>query len=551
MSLFNRLLIWQKFAFGFVVIASFFFGIVFVYHFSMKQVVDDYQDFINEDITRFTLGYQLSHALSLMREVEYNFRIAPNEALVKDHQHHLKDFLGKLERLTALERRSGNGEDLKAPRGILQHIHDYDKAFVSTVDAWKNHESAAHSREALEKMEEAKQAIEFLVEYHVGRVRMDMQKASVEMQHFGQDRTWLALVMACVLLVLMIGMALLLTGSLVRPITGLMRAMLHVAEGHLDSHLPVVGKDELGQMARIFNQMARQLSAAHDKMQKDAEQLEEMVQSRTKQLIHAERLATLGTFSAGIAHEINNPNAFITGNVQFLQQFWTLAQPILLQNAHQDSSGRVARFLGEIDKTMAGILDGSGRISKIVDSLKTYSKGGMESDRVECRLDDPVRDAENLLQHRLRKENAALRVTIPRTLMVCCDRQQMAQVFVNLFNNALDAMEEMREQREKRITVEGRLIDRHIWIWVKDNGPGVPESALGKVFDPFFTTKGKTKGTGLGLSIVEGIVKDHRGQITIFSPPEDETEVVMILPSVALYREQLASRKKSVHSLAI
>ncbi|MBF0340090.1 MAG: PAS domain-containing protein [Magnetococcales bacterium] len=282
------------------------------------------------------------------------------------------------------------------------------------------------------------------------------------------------------------------------------------------------------------------------RLDQHAEKLEEMVQARTRQLIHAERLATLGTFSAGMAHEINNPNAFITANVQFLQQYWHLAGPILLAHAAADPTGRVVRFHPEITKTLDGILDGSGRITKIVDGLKTYSKGGMENDRVECRLEDPIRDAENLLNHRLRKEEAVLRVSIPREITIYCDRQQIAQVFVNLFNNALDAMNDMRDLVEKRITVEGKMVERHVWIWVRDNGPGIPESVLGKIFDPFYTTKGKTKGTGLGLSIVEGIIKDHRGQISIFShqEPERQTEVVIILPSVALYHEQGTETRK-------
>ncbi len=298
-------------------------------------------------------------------------------------------------------------------------------------------------------------------------------------------------------------------------------------------------------IASVRNITERKL--AEQALQDYADKLEEMVQSRTKQLIHAERLATLGTFSAGMAHEINNPNAFIAGNVQFLQQFWQLAHPILKNNANQDASGRIERFLGEIDKTLDGMLDGSMRISKIVDSLKTYSKGGMESDRVECRLEEPLRDAENLLQHRFKNETAKLIFNSSRNITIYCDRQQMAQVFVNLFNNALDALNEMGEIPEKRITVESKLIEEHIWIWVKDNGPGIPDSAIGRIFDPFYTSKGKTKGTGLGLSIVEGIIKDHRGQITIFSPPEPdrETEVVIILPSIELYKKQQAQKRKA------
>ncbi|MBF0180261.1 MAG: PAS domain S-box protein [Magnetococcales bacterium] len=292
---------------------------------------------------------------------------------------------------------------------------------------------------------------------------------------------------------------------------------------------------------------------AEQALKEYADRLEEMVQARTRQLIHAERLATLGTFSAGMAHEINNPNAFISANIQFLQQYWGLAAPVLLRHAGEDASGRLNRFHAEIGKTLEGILDGSARISKIVDSLKTYSKGGMETDRVECRLEDPVRDAIHLLSHRIRDDAAAVTVRIPNDLILYCDRQQMSQVFVNLLNNALDALGEMPADHPKQITVVGQAIERHVWVWVKDNGPGIPEAAINKIFDPFYTSKGKTRGTGLGLSIVEGIVKDHHGQITIFSPPRTgeytETEVVIILPTLALHREQLAAgkRRRSAH----
>ncbi|MEO5333821.1 MAG: hypothetical protein H7839_17550, partial [Magnetococcus sp. YQC-5] len=100
MSLFNRLLIWQKFTLGFVIIGCFFLSIVVIYHFSMKQIGERYDNLINVDFNRFTLGYQLSHTLALMRDVEYNFRISPNDELAQDHQRYFKEFLDKLAQLT-------------------------------------------------------------------------------------------------------------------------------------------------------------------------------------------------------------------------------------------------------------------------------------------------------------------------------------------------------------------------------------------------------------------------------------------------------------------
>ncbi|MBF8271623.1 MAG: response regulator receiver sensor signal transduction histidine kinase [Magnetococcales bacterium] len=287
---------------------------------------------------------------------------------------------------------------------------------------------------------------------------------------------------------------------------------------------------------------------AEDALLTHQEYLEQLVSTRTKQLAHAERLACLGTFSAGMAHEINNPNSFISGNVAFLKQFWQLGRPILEQNQHQDPSGRVGSFLNEVDETLDGMLDGSQRISKIVDSLKAYSRGGMETDKVECRLLDPVQDAGYLLRHRI-KNGFALIIEVPPAIMVVCDRQQMTQVFVNLLNNAMDAMEGMADSGEKRMTIQAEMLENHVWIRVKDRGPGIPQEAAGKIFDPFYTTKGKTKGTGLGLSIVQGIIQDHGGQITVFSSANrtQETEFLIIFPNreAALAIQQRRKGKKA------
>lgn len=291
----------------------------------------------------------------------------------------------------------------------------------------------------------------------------------------------------------------------------------------------------------IFKRREAQKALEHH-----AEELEVIVMTRTKQLAHAERLASLGTFAAGMAHEINNPNAFISGNIAFIKQFWSLAFPLLKKHQAEEPSGRLGRVLEEVENSLDDMLDGSARISVIVDSLKTYSKGGMESDKVECRLAEPVRDAEKLLGHRL-KQGTELVVQVSDDIVVVCDRQQMSQIFVNLFNNAMDAMEGAGHLQHKRITVLAQAQDSHVWIWVKDSGPGISDEVAGKVFDPFYTSKGKTKGTGLGLSIVHGIVQDHAGQITVFSSPdpEEETEFLIILPNRETYQNIVKERKKA------
>ncbi|MEO5377632.1 MAG: ATP-binding protein [Magnetococcus sp. DMHC-6] len=320
--------------------------------------------------------------------------------------------------------------------------------------------------------------------------------------------------------------------SVPKPFQTLNNKIKAIAEGHFDQDFATGLKiSELIALGQALDQMKEAIGQREQALKHYTDNLEEMVQKRTKQLLHAERLASLGTFAAGMAHEINNPNSFILGNISFLKQYFSLANPILKRHASEDNSGRVGRFLDAIPKTLDEITDGSQRITHIVDSLKRYSKGGMETDKVDCRLFDPIQDAANLLIHEF-KAGIALNMEVPLDILIHVDRQQFSQVFVNLFRNAIEAMQANNSNPEKKIDVTAKKIDNHVWIWVKDNGLGIPEEVAGKIFDPFYSTKGKTKGSGLGLSIVEGIIHDHRGQITVYSPPGQGAEFLIILPGI-------------------
>lgn len=391
-----------------------------------------------------------------------------------------------------------------------------------------------------------------------------------------RNRAWGIMTLFLGLIMGLVG--LLLSRTVIKPIHHLTFAISRVTEGDLSKRVPVLGCDELANMTHHFNTMIGRVEVSHTHMQEEIQKrkqvehtlelhnqhleqeiqkrkeveckleehnqhLDYLVTERTKLLIHAERLASLGTFSAGMAHEINNPNSFISGNIQFLQQFWQLAKPIVENHKKEDTTGRISRFMGEFEPTLEGILDGSQRISKIVDSLKAYSKGGMNTDKVDCRLMEPVNDASNLLRHKL-KMGTTFQTDIPKNIMVHGDRQQISQVFVNLINNAMEAMENAGMETGKEIHVRSEVIDRHVWIWVKDNGPGISPESSGKIFDPFYTSKGKTKGTGLGLSIVQGIIEDHRGQITVFSKENEGAEFLIILPSLALWYEKMSQEKR-------
>lgn len=269
--------------------------------------------------------------------------------------------------------------------------------------------------------------------------------------------------------------------------------------------------------------------AMEKRLQEHTEELEILVQERTNQLLHTERLATLGTFSAGVAHEIKNPNSFIAVNVAFLQQFWTLAAPILASAVIEHPTSPVARFLKEVHLALEGIDKGCQRISNIVDSLKSYATGNRGTQKKPTRLMEPLSEAQTLLQHRF-KNQTRLNLVVPEDLTLTCNSQEMSQVFINLFNNAMDAMDEAGLEKNRALWVTVERNETTVRILIKDNGPGIPKAIRETIFNPFFTTKGPTRGTGLGLSIVKGIIENHHGHITVQDHDPPGTTFELILP---------------------
>ena len=313
----------------------------------------------------------------------------------------------------------------------------------------------------------------------------------------------------------------------IRPIRILTDVIEHVSsQTDLSKEVPIHSNDELGFMTYHFNRMLVRLHKSYDDLNKEikrrtlAEQqladhaanLEEMVNQRTKQLVHADRLSTLGTFSAGMAHEINNPNSFILSGTQFLEQYWNIIMPILEKHGNEDESGRVLNFASQAADTIQDIQKGSARITNIVDSLKTYSKREAYGEKTACRLLDPILDAKTLLQHQL-KHGVTLDISVSPDISVDANRQQLSQVFINLLSNAIDAMHDNSSTKE--IFVSSAKVDDDILVRIRDNGPGIPADIAENIFDPFFTTKGKTRGTGLGLSIVQGILSNHNAEICV------------------------------------
>ncbi|MEM7137271.1 MAG: ATP-binding protein [Myxococcota bacterium] len=228
------------------------------------------------------------------------------------------------------------------------------------------------------------------------------------------------------------------------------------------------------------------------------------------QVIHADKLATLGKLAAGIVHEINNPLTSISVYGEYLL-------------GKLSRSGAEASDLKRVER----ILRSSDRIMSFTRNLLTYARPSKE-EAMEVSVNSVLEEAVDFCEHLAREANVTvvpdLAVDLPRLRAV---PGQLHQVFVNLIANACNAVGE----EGGVVSVQTRsLTGAEIEIVFEDNGIGIPEVDLDRVFEPFYSTRRKGKGTGLGLSIVKSIVEQHQGRIEIESVPSERTRVTVILP---------------------
>lgn len=278
--------------------------------------------------------------------------------------------------------------------------------------------------------------------------------------------------------------------------------------------------------SRVAN-YEKQLHEKNEKLQRYSTEMKELAEERSRQLVHAERMATIGMLSAGIAHEINNPAAFIAGNIQILENFWKEVEPLMLpQYSSEHTLCEKYKFiLDEMPKTIEGIRTGVKRISKIVNGLKSFCRKG-KINLIKCDVNACIEQSLDLCRSVLKHH-----VTVDKKLMrslppVKADPQHIEQIMVNLFTNAADAIGEM----DGTMTVETAVSENDVVIKVADTGPGFPVDKLDSVRQPFFTTKPPGSGTGLGLFIVRGIIENHKGQFKIENKPQGGALFTITLP---------------------
>jgi len=264
------------------------------------------------------------------------------------------------------------------------------------------------------------------------------------------------------------------------------------------------------------------------------------LRSAQEQLVQSEKMSSLGLLTAGIAHEINNPINFVSGNVNPLRRDFEDLAGILKMYESADVAGdlksAVLRIrkeasdldltytLDEINKLLNGIEEGANRTAEIVRGLRNFSR----LDENEIKIADVHEGLDSTLtllrsKYRDRIEIERAYAEIPK---IECYPGQLNQVFMNILSNAVQAI---AEKGTIRLATEA-LDENRVRIRIKDSGSGMSDAVKKKIFDPFFTTKDVGVGTGLGLSISYGIIEKHNGHIGVESSPGNGTEFIITLP---------------------
>ncbi|MBW2057562.1 MAG: PAS domain S-box protein [Deltaproteobacteria bacterium] len=267
----------------------------------------------------------------------------------------------------------------------------------------------------------------------------------------------------------------------------------------------------------------------------EEKRLRQESERRQQQIIQADRLSSLGQVVAGVAHEINNPNSFITYNTPLLEETWRIFEPILREYSdthpgwQKDGLG-FEELLEDMREIIRAIRIGSERINRVVSDLKDFARMDESVHTRPVQVNEVVEKTLRIVGAQLRKSVGEIEIRLGEGLPeIDGHLQKLEQVVANLLVNASQAVP---DKARGKVSIRTRYLERlrAVLIEVEDNGRGMEAKVVDRIFDPFFTTRREERGTGLGLSVSHGLVEEHRGVIGVLSRPGRGSRFTVFLP---------------------
>lgn len=287
----------------------------------------------------------------------------------------------------------------------------------------------------------------------------------------------------------------------------------------------------------------KSLKTMNNELRRFSSEMEQLAQQRAQQLVQADRMVTLGTMAAGIAHEINNPLTVIHGNLGLIKGFWKSFGDKAYRDfchANQDSDDFRPDPDDITDMIQTAALS-TKRIRSIIDGMRSFAHGqGGQIEEVDLKscVNDAIQICAPKSKHLLHGVQCELN-DLP--FSVKGNPVQITQALVNLIGNAIDAIVDIRAAK---IEVLLGFQNNHVELFIKDNGSGIPEEKLEDLWSPFYTTKPVGKGTGLGLAITRKIILEHGGDISVQSKQGQGTVFRINLPNSHDFDAYLKNQKE-------
>jgi signal transduction histidine kinase len=482
-----------------------------------------------------------------------------------------KQFLDSLDKL---ERLMPDATEIS----VIRRRHQFLTQLANQLMQWDSSDtSLADSQQYFRAINSFDRDIELFLSQLIERANQQNLLVENELENLYQVQRIISFVVVQVIVILLIGKFIVIWHPIIKSLQKLQAGTAEIADGNLNYRLDIQTGDEVEDLAKSFNYMSLKLAESRETLMKNTEliqmnqrleleiserkQAESELQKALKelkstqaQLIQTEKMSSLGQLVAGVAHEINNPVNFISGNIvhasEYTQQLLELVR--LYQKEFPNYGHKIQEKIEDIDlefmlddlpKILNSMKMGSKRIQQIVLSLRTFSHLD-EADMKEVDIHEGIDSTLLILQNRLKAKPEHPKIEIIKEYgklpLVECYAGQLNQVFMNVINNAIDALDMCNaklspqeiESNPSKIIISTKVVsDNRVVVRIVDNGPGMTQEVKKKLFDPFFTTKPVGQGTGLGLSIsYQIVVQKHSGVLQCESEIGKGTEFWIEIP---------------------